>query len=73
MFKLGTVANGPGKLRFFGVNTTQEENFTVSTNVNDKLNSYTEYALSRPRRKQFNKTLNNMETAFFASTNSSLG
>lgn len=36
-FKLGTIYNGPGKLRGFGINTTQDNNSTILTDVNDTL------------------------------------
>lgn len=72
-FKLGTVASGPGKLRFFGINTTQNEDMTICTNADDKLNSLNEYSPTRIRRKQSDAPLNDLEKAVFASTNSSLG
>lgn len=40
-FKLGTVSNGPGSLRFFDINTVQNGDLTVSTNADDKLNALT--------------------------------
>lgn len=40
--KSGTVANGPSILRSSEINKTQEEDFTISTNADDKLNSLTE-------------------------------
>lgn len=72
-FKLGTVVEGPGKMRFFGSNVEQAENFTVRTNADDKLNGLNEYYLSRYRGQQFQQTLNAIEKSHFASTNSSLG
>lgn len=38
-FKLGTVSNGSDKLRFFGINTVRDEEFTVTTNAHDKLHA----------------------------------
>lgn len=52
-FKLGSVANGPGKSRFFGINATQEEDMTSSTDADDKPDSLSEYSLSRYRKKNF--------------------
>ena len=72
-FELGTISSGPGRMRFFGINTVQEDDMTVVTDANDKLNALTEYVLSRPRRKQFDMSINELEKSFYSSTNSSLG
>ena len=72
-FDLGTVATGPGKMRFFGINTVQEDDMTTHTDADDKLNALTEYAISRSRRKHFDQPMNPLEKWLFASTNSSLG
>ena len=52
-FSLGIVVRGPERMRFFGINTFQDEDMEIQTDADDKLNALTEYALSRPRRKQF--------------------
>ena len=72
-FKFGTVASGPGRMRFFGINIEQAEDFTIHTEADEKLNALTEFYLSRPRRKEHKSYLNDIERSFFASTNSSLG
>lgn len=72
-FKLGTVVKGPGSMRFFGINIEQDEDNTITTDAEDKLNDLTEYCLSRTRRKQFGSSLNQIEKNHFASINSSLG
>lgn len=72
-FKLGTVSHVPGRLLFFGINTTENEEFTIDTNAGDKRNALPEYSLTRSRRKQPDELLNSFEKSFFASTNSSLG
>ena len=72
-FRFGDVKHGPGKLRFFGINTVQNSDFTIETDADDKLDSVTEYPFSRQRRKQFEQPLNQIEKSVFASTNSSLG
>ena len=72
-FKFGTVNHGPGKLRFFGINTVQNDDLTIETDAEDKMNAVVEYPLARTRRKQFEKPLNRIEKSVFGSTNSSLG
>lgn len=72
-FKFGAVNRGPGKLRFFGINTMQNEDFTVGTDADDKLDAVTEYPFTRRRRKQSEEELNTIEKSVFASVNSSLG
>lgn len=72
-FKLGTINSGPGKLRFFGINTVQHEDFTVATDADDKLESVSEYPITRQRRKDSDDDINAIEKSAFASVNSSLG
>lgn len=72
-FKLGTVASGPGKLRFFGINTIQKEDMTICTDADDKLDSLNEYSPTRVRRKQSDAPVNDLEKSVFVSINSSLG
>lgn len=71
-FKLGTVVQGPGMMRFFGINKEQADDFTIKPDVEDKFNGSSEYYLSRTRRKQFRKTMNLLDRNHFASINSSL-
>lgn len=72
-FKLGTVSQGTSNLRRFGMNTLQEDDFTVSINADDKLFSVTEQKLTKDSRCQANDTLNVAERSAYASINSSLG
>lgn len=72
-FKFGTVNHGPGELRFFGINTTQNCDFTVETDAHEKSDGVQEYPLSRQRRNEYNEMLNQIEKSAFASVNSSLG
>ena len=69
----GNVNHGPGKLRFFGINTVQNTDHTIGTDADDMMDAVIEYPFSRMRRKQFDQPLNQMEKAVYASTNSSLG
>lgn len=61
------------KLRFFGINTIQNENFSLDTNADDKLKAVSEYFLSRHRRKESDKAVSALEKSAFASADSSLG
>ena len=72
-FKFNKLNHGPGKLRFFGINTVQNTDHTIETDADDKMDAVTEYPFSRMLRKQFEQPLNQMEKSVFASTNSSLG
>lgn len=49
-FKLGPIANGLRTLRFLGINTTQNEEFTNHTDANDELDSVQECTLCRSRK-----------------------
>ena len=71
-FELDTISSGPGRISFFDINTLREHDMTLSTDAEDKLNAFTEYAWSRPRLKQFYKSINELEN-FFSSLDSSLG
>lgn len=73
MFTLGTINSGPGNLRFFGINVVQQENMTVETNSDDKIDSLFEYSISRYRQKQSECPANEIEKRSFMSLNSSLG
>ncbi len=73
VFNLGTINHGPGRLRFFGINTVQSKDFTVTTDADDKMEAVSEYPLTRQRRKEPEMKLNDMERSEFASVNSSLG
>lgn len=72
-FELGTVTSGPGKLRIFGIDTTQQEHMTISTDADVRLSSLNEYSLALIRRKQSDDLTNDFEKLIFAATNSSLG
>lgn len=71
-FELGSTRSGPGNLRFYGINVTQNENFKITTNADDKLNSLYEFNLSRERRRDCEQDVNQLERRAFMSLNSSL-
>lgn len=50
--ELGTVNHGPGKLRFFGINTIQHEDYTVETYSDENLAAVTEYPITLQGLKQ---------------------
>lgn len=60
-YELGTIASGPGKLRFFGINTVQNEDMTISTGDDDIFNSFNEYSLTHIWRKKSDELINNFE------------
>ena len=72
-FKLGTLNSGPGKLRFFGISTIQNEDSTVATDADDKLEAFSKYIFTGQRRRECDDELNAIEKTAFASVNSSLG
>lgn len=71
-FKFDPVSRGPWKLRFFGLNTGQDDDMIVQNDGDDKLLAISEFPLSRARRKERETKMNDIEPAAFASTNSSL-
>lgn len=60
-------------MRFLGINTIQEEDFTISTDANHQIESLTEYSLTTIRRKESELKVNKIEKSFFSLTNSSQG
>lgn len=70
---VGTVLQRSEKMRFFGSNTMQYEDITISTDRDDKLLNITEYPLFQTRHRQCDKDINCIEKSTFASINSSLG
>lgn len=72
-FKFGKVTSGLGIMRIFGINTVQESDMTVKSDADDKLNSLTEYFLTRLRRKQSSLPISNLERSQFEYTSSSFG
>ena len=72
IFKLGTIRNGPGKMRYFGMNVLQFDDFSCQIDCDDKLNALEGYPLARIRRSQADNTLNTIEKRAFMSLNSSI-
>lgn len=65
-FKFGYVNHGPGKLRYLGINTVQNGDYTIETDADDKLNAAAEYPFSRQRRKQAEQPLNQLDKSVFS-------
>lgn len=63
-FKLGGVNHGPGKLRRFGMTTTQNEDFTIEEDAEDKMDSLTKYPITRHRCRQVQEGRNAVEKSF---------
>lgn len=66
-FKFGDIMQGPGKLRFFGINTVQNGDLTIETDADDKIDAVVEYPFTRQRRKQYDQPLNKIEKSVFSS------
>lgn len=72
-FSLGTVVHGPGKIRYFGLNTLQHEVVSIVINGNDKLHALEDMPISRSRRKEYVLKLNSVEERSFSPINYSIG
>lgn len=72
-FTLGTVVHGPNRMRYFGLNIIQDEDYNITVDGDDKLNVLETYPLSRCRRKQVDENVNEIERKSFASINASVG
>lgn len=72
-FELGTVAHGPGRPRFFGMNIAQKENYSCYIDADDKLGALAPCPITHVRRKQTTDELSAVDRSLFMSLNSSLG
>lgn len=72
VFKLGESETGPGRLRFYGLQIEQAEDFSCSVHADDKLQALEAYPLARVRRRQHEDKMNAVELASFRSVNSSI-
>lgn len=72
-FTLGEITNGPGRLRFFGLNIVQHEDLSCTSNGDEKLGAIEPYPLSRVRRRQYDEVMNAIERSAFMSVNASIG
>lgn len=60
----------PGNLQFLGMNLLQNNDFTNASNAEDKMFSVSKCPISWPWRKEFDDTMNQIETSAFSSVNS---
>lgn len=72
-FTLGTVALGPGQLRFFELKMVQHDDYTVSIDGVGKLYGIGTPSITRVRRRDVAASLSPAENELFASIKSSLG
>lgn len=47
IYKFGDINHGPGKVRYFGINTIEHQDSTVETNADDKLDALEGYRITR--------------------------
>lgn len=72
-FTLGTIAHGPGLLRFFGLNITQHEDYSLSIDGDDKLCSIATAPMTHVRQRDTTDPLSLAQLKIFASINSASG
>lgn len=70
--KLGTVNYGPEHSRVIGINFIQNTEFTIEKHAKVKLGAVLKYFPTRPRRKEYKGSINQMEISKFAPVNSTL-
>lgn len=72
-FNLESIQTRPGNLRIFNMNLVQSDDFTIEANEEEKMNAVSEYPISRPRRKEIEDKMYQIEQSTFSSVNSTLG
>lgn len=72
-FKLGTVVQDPGCIRYFGFNIIQEEVYTVYIESDDKFSAIYCPQISCVRHRDRDASFNGVERLPFSSINSSIG
>lgn len=72
MFELGEVVNGPGVLRFYGLNFVQEDNYGITIDSDEKLMAIEIYPLSISRWKNTDTKTIEIERKCFISIIASL-
>lgn len=60
-FKLGDIANGPGRIRFYGLDIIQLDDFSSMIDGDYKLRKIEPYPLSRMGRKMCDEEMNAIE------------
>ena len=72
-YKLGAVVYGPGTFLFYGLQITQDTDYSITVQSDEKLSKLEGYPVDRQRRKQIETSLNAAEMHYFRSVNSSIG
>lgn len=72
-FKLGAIANVPGRLRFYGLDIIQHEDMMSLIDGDNEINAIKAFPSNRIRRKQSKDALSAIERPSFMSVNSSIG
>lgn len=72
-YKTEDINHNPSRLRYFGIDTTQHQDFTVEANAEDMLCAIAGYCTTAQLCKQLDYLLKSIEKVQFASINSSIG
>lgn len=72
-FTLGTITHGTGLLRYYGLNITQNDDYSVKIDGNDNLQALDSHLITRACRRELKSQLNAAEAKAFSSINSSVG
>lgn len=73
VYELGTITHFPGSFPFFGLTITQNDDFQIELDAEDKLQNISESMVSRVRRKQAMDKLTSVELHRFNSVNGTVG
>lgn len=72
-FTLGTISQGPGRLRLYSINNVQQDDYTCRFDGDGKLAALAAYPLTLVRRQQVEESMNQIENHHFMSIDSSIG
>lgn len=73
VYVLGTITHLPGRCLFYGLQLTQNDDFSIHVDADNKLLGLTPHTLGRSRRKESADDLNDLELFHFNSVNGSIG
>ena len=72
-YELGTITHLPGSCWFFGLQVSQDSDYVIRVDADQKLFGISSYNANRTRRRQSNEKLNKMEKFHYNSINGSVG
>lgn len=72
-FNIHGVSNGPGRLRIFGLNILQQDDYSCSVDGDKKLSALHPYRLSGVRSRQKDEVMNSIEKSAFMSISECIG